>query len=113
MDAVELSKELIKFKSISPLSEGSLEYIAELLKEYNFECHLLEFGEKKVKNLFAILSSGQGPNVCFAGHTDVAPPGHISVWETDPFKPVEIGGKIFGRGAKQLKALLLHIYQQL
>ena len=41
----ELSKELIKFKSISPLSEGS-EYIAELLKEYNFECHLLEFGEK-------------------------------------------------------------------
>ena len=106
MDAVELSKELIKFKSISPLSEGSLEYIAELLKEYNFECHLLEFGEKKVKNLFAILSSGQGPNVCFAGHTDVVPPGDISVWETDPFKPVEIGGKIFGRGASDMKSAI-------
>ena len=62
--------------------------------------------KKKLKNLFAILSSGQGPNVCFAGHTDVVPPGDISVWNTDPFKPVEIGGKIFGRGASDMKSAI-------
>ena len=52
MDSIKLAEELIRFKSISPSSEGSLEYLEQLLKNHKFECHLLEFGEQKVKNLY-------------------------------------------------------------
>ena len=65
MDTIKLTEELIKFRSISPSSEGSLEYLDKLLKSHNFECHLLEFGEQKVMNLYAVFKGGSGPNVCF------------------------------------------------
>ena len=53
MDIVKLSSELMRFKSISPHSAGSLEYIKDLLEKLGFECNLLEFGKNKVKNLYA------------------------------------------------------------
>ena len=92
MNTIKLTQELIKFKSISPSSEGSLEYLKQLLQSQKFECHLLEFGKQKVKNLYAVFNGGSGPNVCFAGHTDVVPPGDENSWNSDPFTAVEREG---------------------
>ena len=89
-----------------PSSEGSLEYLEEVLKTYKFECHLLEFGDQKVKNLYAVLRGGDGPNVCFAGHTDVVPPGDQDSWDSDPFVPFQKMGKIYGRGASDMKSAI-------
>ena len=106
MDTIKLTEELIKFKSVSPSSEGSLEYLEQLLKSHKFECHLLEFGEQKVKNLYAVFNGGSGPNVCFAGHTDVVPPGDENSWNSDPFTAVERDGRIYGRGAADMKSAI-------
>ena len=106
MDTIKLTEELIKFKSISPSSEGSLEYLEQILQNQKFECHLLEFGEQKVKNLYAVFNGGSGPNVCFAGHTDVVPPGDEGSWDSDPFTAVEREGRIYGRGAADMKSAI-------
>jgi succinyl-diaminopimelate desuccinylase len=106
MDSIKLAEKLIRFKSISPSSEGSLEYLEQLLKNHKFECHLLEFGEQKVKNLYAVFNGGSGPNVCFAGHTDVVPPGDLKSWNSDPFTAVEKNGRIYGRGAADMKSAI-------
>ena len=106
MDTIKLTEELIKFKSISPSSEGSLEYLDQLLKSHNFESHLLEFGEQKVMNLYAVFKGGDGPNVCFAGHTDVVPPGDEDSWDSDPFTAVERNGRIYGRGTADMKSAI-------
>ncbi|MBS91868.1 MAG: succinyl-diaminopimelate desuccinylase [Rickettsiales bacterium] len=106
MNVLDLSSNLIKFKSISPKSAGSIEYISDLLKEKNFKCHHLEFGKKKIKNLYAEFSNGSGPNLCFAGHSDVVPPGNIQEWNSDPFDPIIKDGFIFGRGASDMKSAI-------
>ena len=80
MDVLKISSDLMRFKSISPKSAGSLEYVEKLLKVWGFDCDFLEFGNNKVKNLYASFSGGNGPNVCFAGHTDVVPPGDEKEW---------------------------------
>ena len=71
-----------------------------------FDCHLLEFGKTKVKNLYATLKKGNGPNVCFAGHTDVVPPGDLKDWKTEPFTPVVKKGVLYGRGASDMKTAI-------
>jgi succinyl-diaminopimelate desuccinylase len=103
MDSLEISSKLISFKSITPNSAGSLEYIQKILKKNKFECHLLEFNKSKVKNLYAILRGGAGPNVFFAGHTDVVPPGNEKEWKTNPFDPIVKNGFLYGRGASDMK----------
>ena len=106
IDALDLSLELIKFKSITPKSSGSLEYIEKILKNNKFSCYRLEFGKGKIKNLYANFKGGNGPNICFAGHTDVVPPGNIKEWKTDPFKPTIKNGKLYGRGASDMKTAI-------
>ena len=106
MDAIELSSKLIKFKSITPQSSGSLEYIQEILKKSNFQCHLLEFGKDKIKNLYASFKGGEGPILCFAGHTDVVPPGDIKKWNSNPFEATSRNGKLYGRGASDMKTAI-------
>ena len=106
MDVLKISSDLMSFRSISPHSEGSLEYVKKLLEGWDFDCHLLEFGENKVKNLYASYSSGNGPNVCFAGHTDVVPPGDIKEWDSEPFTPLVKNGILFGRGASDMKTAI-------
>jgi len=103
MDSIEISSKLIRFKSITPHSAGSLEYIQKILKKRKFECHLLQFNNSKVKNLYAVLRGGSGPNVFFAGHTDVVPPGNEKEWKTNPFDPVIKNGSLYGRGASDMK----------
>ena len=105
-DSVKLASELIEFKSITPKSSGSLEYIKTLLEEKKFECNLLEFGKDKIKNLYASLKGGKGPIFCFAGHTDVVPPGDLKKWKTNPFKAVIKNGKLYGRGSSDMKAAI-------
>ena len=106
MDIIKLSSDLMRFKSISPHSAGSLEYIKKLLENFGFECHLLEFGEEKVKNLYASFTGGKGPNICFAGHTDVVPPGDEKEWDSEPFTPIIKDGILYGRGASDMKTAI-------
>ncbi|OAM05917.1 MAG: succinyl-diaminopimelate desuccinylase [Wolbachia endosymbiont of Dactylopius coccus] len=102
IDPVELTKKLISFKSITPKDDGAIEHIAAILKKSGFECEILEFGNK-VKNLYAKYINGV-PNLCFAGHVDVVPPGELKDWISDPFKPEIRDGMLYGRGAADMKS---------
>ena len=106
MNLIKLSSELIRFKSVTPNSAGSLEFIEKILKKNNFNCYLLEFGNKKIKNLYAEIKGGKGPNLCFAGHTDVVPAGNLKDWTTNPFKPTIKNGILYGRGASDMKTAI-------
>lgn len=102
IDPVELTKKLISFKSITPKDDGAIEHIAAILKKSGFECEILEFGDK-VKNLYAKYINGV-PNLCFAGHVDVVPPGELKDWTSDPFNPEAREGMLYGRGAADMKS---------
>jgi len=105
IDPVELTKKLISFKSITPSDDGAIEHIATILKKSGFDCKILEFGNDgaKVKNLYAKYINGV-PNLCFAGHVDVVPPGQLKSWQSDPFKPEVRDGMLYGRGAADMKS---------
>ncbi|APR98780.1 succinyl-diaminopimelate desuccinylase [Wolbachia endosymbiont of Folsomia candida] len=105
IDPVELTKKLISFESITPGDGGAIEYIATILKNSGFDCKILEFGDgkAKVKNLYAKRING-APNLCFAGHVDVVPPGELKDWISDPFKPEVRNGMLYGRGAADMKS---------
>nr|CAH7715577.1 unnamed protein product [Callosobruchus chinensis] len=102
IDPIELTKKLISFKSITPKDDGAIEHIAAILKKSGFECEILEFGNK-VKNLYAKYIN-EVPNLCFAGHVDVVPPGELKDWISDPFKPEVRDGMLYGRGAADMKS---------
>ena len=72
-ETLELAKELIRRKSITPDDAGCQELIAARLERSGFAVERMRFG--KVDNLWAIRRGGPGPVLCFAGHTDVVPPG--------------------------------------
>ncbi len=105
IDPAELTKKLISFKSITPRDNGAIEHIAAILKKSGFDCRILEFGdsETRVKNLYAKYINGV-PNLCFAGHIDVVPPGQLKDWQSDPFKPEVRNGMLYGRGATDMKS---------
>jgi succinyl-diaminopimelate desuccinylase len=90
INELELAKELIRFQSITPKDAGAINFLSKKLKSLGFKCKTLEFKDKKskpIKNLYARLGTKQ-PNLCYAGHTDVVPPGNINDWTVNPFKPV-------------------------
>ena len=99
--ALELAKELIGRKSVTPEDGGCQALIAERLARAGFRCEAMKFGE--VSNLWARRGDG-GPVVCFAGHTDVVPTGPLAEWHSDPFVPTIRDGKLFGRGAADMKS---------
>ena len=99
--ALELAKELIARRSITPEDAGCQELLAERLSRAGFRCEPMKFGE--VTNLWARRGTGR-PVVCFAGHTDVVPTGPLSEWHSDPFVPTVREGKLFGRGAADMKS---------
>ena len=103
---LQLSKDLIRFPSITPVDAGAINYIAKKLRKLGFNCKVLEFKDKKnpsIKNLYARLGRKQ-PNLCFAGHTDVVPPGNINDWTVNPFKPKVKNNHLIGRGANDMKS---------
>ncbi len=105
-DELQLSKDLISFPSITPIDAGAINYIAKKLKQLKFSCKILEFKDKKnppIKNLYARLGNKQ-PNFCYAGHTDVVPPGNLNDWTVNPFKPIVKNKHLIGRGANDMKS---------
>ena len=90
---------LIRCPSVTPREGGALDYLVSVLQPLGFECHRLGFEE--VDNLYA--RRGAGPNLCFAGHTDVVPPGDDVDWSAPPFGAHVREGEMFGRGAVDMK----------
>jgi succinyl-diaminopimelate desuccinylase len=101
-ETLELTKELIRRKSVTPEDGGCQQLIAARLQAAGFEVEHLRFGA--VDNLWAIHRGGAGPTLCFAGHTDVVPTGPLEKWTSDPFMPDVRGGLLFGRGAADMKS---------
>src|SRR5580765_1845923 len=99
--ALELARELIARKSVTPEDGGCQDLLAARLSKAGFRCEPMKFGE--VTNLWA-RRGGSSPVVCFAGHTDVVPTGPLSEWHSDPFVPTIRDGKLYGRGAADMKS---------
>ena len=99
--ALELAQELIRRRSVTPEDGGCQRLIAERLARCGFRCEPMRFGE--VSNLWARRGEGK-PLLCFAGHTDVVPTGPLSEWHSDPFVPTQRDGKLYGRGAADMKS---------
>jgi len=97
----KLLAELIACQSITPRDSGCQELIKKHLQPLGFKCEMLNFGE--VKNLWATKGK-DGPTLCFAGHTDVVPPGPIQDWKFDPFKATFNEDLVYGRGASDMKS---------
>src|SRR5882724_6980096 len=96
----ELARELISRVSITPNDGGCQDVLAQHLARLGFTVERMRFGD--VDNLWARRGSGK-PLLCFVGHTDVVPTGPLDQWHSDPFVPTEREGKLFGRGAADMK----------
>ena len=104
-DPVALTAALVRCPSITPHEGGALTYLANVLEPAGFRCHRLPFSATEtpdVDNLFARIGSGD-PHLCFAGHTDVVPPGDSGLWTHPPFAGETDGGFLYGRGAVDMK----------
>ena len=105
-DPVRLLKEMIACRSVTPETAGVLDVLDGALSAIGFSVTRLRFegdGSYPVDNLFAVRGTG-GRRLLFAGHTDVVPPGDIATWTADPFTPREAGGRLYGRGAADMKS---------
>jgi succinyl-diaminopimelate desuccinylase len=108
VDPVALAGELIRRPSVTPRDEGAIEILAGVLENLGFTCHRLVFSEEgteDIVNLYARLGTG-GRNFCFAGHTDVVPPGNAASWTIDPFAGAVVDGTLWGRGAADMKGAI-------
>jgi succinyl-diaminopimelate desuccinylase len=108
IDPVALAGELIRRPSVTPRDEGAIEILAGVLENLGFTCHRLVFSEEgtaDIVNLYARLGTG-GRNFCFAGHTDVVPPGNAASWTIDPFAGTVLDGTLWGRGAADMKGAI-------
>jgi succinyl-diaminopimelate desuccinylase len=100
---LELTRQLISTRSVTPVDGGCLETIGARLAAAGFTLERIDAGG--VSNLWARRGSA-GPLFCFAGHTDVVPTGPLDQWNSDPFEPVVLDGMLYGRGAADMKASL-------
>ncbi|MFT6556224.1 MAG: succinyl-diaminopimelate desuccinylase [Sneathiella sp.] len=106
LDVVTLTQELMRCPSVTPADAGALNVLQSVLEKIGFDCHRLTFSDDNtpdVENLYARYGTG-APNFCFAGHTDVVPPGDLNSWSVDPFDSVIKDGMLYGRGAADMKA---------
>ena len=103
IDPIELSKALIQRPSVTPADEGALDVLQDALQSLGFACRRLKFED--VDNLYAVYGAG-APHLCFAGHTDVVPPGEENKWSDDPFAGIVRDGKLWGRGAADMKSAI-------
>ena len=104
-DPVSLTQALIRCPSVTPKEAGALTLLENVLAPYGFEVHRMTFSDvdtPDVENLYARFGT-QGPNLCFAGHTDVVPPGKESDWTYPPFGAEIHNGYLYGRGAVDMK----------
>ncbi|RCS59556.1 succinyl-diaminopimelate desuccinylase [Parvibium lacunae] len=106
---LEFTKQLIARQSVTPEDGNCQALISERLKPLGFVCENIVSGPDsfRVTNLWAKRTGSQtGPTVVFAGHTDVVPTGPLEQWHSDPFVPTERDGKLYGRGAADMKTSL-------
>lgn len=104
-NVIELSQQLIRCPSITPIEGGALALLEKILTGLGFTCHRMTFsdtGIPDVENLYARLGTS-GSNFCYAGHTDVVPVGDAAAWKVDPFGGEIIDGVLYGRGAVDMK----------
>jgi len=99
--ALQLLRELVGRPSVTPDDAGCQALVASRLEAAGFRCEHLRYGD--VDNLWAVRGSG-GPLLCFAGHTDVVPPGDAVAWTTEPFVPTVRDGRLYGRGSADMKS---------
>lgn len=107
-NAIALAQELIRCPSVTPRDEGALAVLERPLAASGFSCQRLTFsadGTPDIDNLYARIGS-RGPHLCFAGHTDVVPPGDEARWLRPPFGGVIQGGVLHGRGAADMKGAI-------
>ena len=100
---LQLARELIGKRSVTPADDGCQALIAERLSSLGFKAEFIESGG--VTNLW-LRRGTTAPIVCFAGHTDVVPTGPLDKWHSDPFQPSERDGLLYGRGAADMKTSL-------
>lgn len=100
---LELTCDLIRRVSVTPEDAGCQEVMIERLEALGFRITRLRRGE--VHNFWAERGSA-GPVLCFAGHTDVVPPGDSKQWRSPPFEPTLDGDTLYGRGAADMKGSL-------
>jgi succinyl-diaminopimelate desuccinylase len=97
---ISLLEQLIRCRSVTPDDAGCQQILADRLCELGFVCESMPFGD--VSNLYARRGDA-APLLCFAGHTDVVPPGPVEEWNSDPFEPSIRDGAIYARGAADMK----------
>lgn len=96
---IDFFKKILSFPSITPDDMGALEFIEEFLEDFN----IIDLDRNDTKNrLYYKKFSDDGEHLCFAGHIDVVPPG--DGWDSDPFTSTCKDGKIFARGAQDMKS---------
>ena len=107
-EPLALAQALIRCRSVTPEDHGALEVVGKALDRLGFTCHRLTFeedGTAPIGNLYARVGEGT-PNLCFAGHTDVVPPGDLAGWRVDPFAGEILDGVLYGRGAVDMKGAI-------
>ncbi len=107
-DPIEFARALIRCPSVTPDEGGALSYIENVLRPAGYAVHRMTFSEPgtpDVENLYARIGTAR-PNLCFAGHTDVVPPGAVQAWTHDPFAAEVKDGHLFGRGAVDMKGAI-------
>ena len=106
--ALALAQDLIRCPSVTPVDAGALDVVIEALRKARFACDRLTFtedGTPAIDNLVARIGDGP-PHLCFAGHTDVVPPGDETLWRHPPFAAEIADGVLYGRGASDMKGAI-------
>ena len=98
---LNLTRDLVRMPSVTPQDAGCQALLGAILQESGFQVESMRFGE--VDNLWARRGNG-GPLLCFAGHTDVVPPGPAEDWAVDPFAARIHDGRLIARGAADMKS---------
>jgi succinyl-diaminopimelate desuccinylase len=107
LKTLRLVEELLARASVTPEDKGCLDIIASRLAPLGFECQRVDSGPDtfRVSNLWALRKSGHAKAklLVFAGHTDVVPTGPLEQWQSQPFVPTHRDGKLYARGASDMK----------
>ena len=104
-DPVAIARDLIRCRSVTPAEGGALAYLQQTLAQAGFTVHRATFAEPgtaPIDNLYARIGDAR-PNLVFAGHTDVVPPGDEAAWRHPPFGGDIAGDTLYGRGAVDMK----------
>jgi succinyl-diaminopimelate desuccinylase len=103
IDAIDLTRELIRKPSVTPADAGAMDVVERTLEGLGFACRRMRFGD--IENLYARFGTA-APNLCFAGHTDVVPVGDVAAWSKDAFSAEVVDGVLIGRGAVDMKSAI-------